>query len=855
MNENHNSPFNKSDEALEHAIHAAIEPSPMDVKQRVLETAAAWQYAAPGDAVATHDRFWRRMIFHHKRLSLAAASTVTALAVGLILYVTVFWPPATAYALEQTAHANNLITSYHVKITPPSALAGVGEAWVLQTVDGTPLCGRIDIFGGTRGDRVGIVARDQAEFWWKANKIRVVTDNQRWIDIALRQCMKMRPLFDPKLVFEQLQADQQSGRVQVATKEPSNDGDPITLTVTSKGDPGRRQVYEVDPQTKLLRSVTEYRSFDNEWKRHWQCDYLDYNRPIDPIVFQPVFPQGTKTIDPSKIDFAKLNLPEGKMSDAQIATKVAKTFFESFVAGRYQRLTQLNDVRTATWKVTTTVKQPGHSAETTTGTSMYLMPSHERNERIVEGRKEVEIIDGRKLNVINLIPSAKLAQITQYKKPSRSGRFHSLRKFIEVARQGELEEVERLGIKMIGGQEAEGFRVRYGSTVTTLWADPKQTLPICMERVVAFGPEEVRTVMSDFQFNMDLEESKFCFDVPAGYAIQTRPMDPPGYCVTTLVNMLKFAAEKNDGVFPPSLGERQGLFDTLQHAVTDIEKKYGKDSAEAFRQGGQILQDREFILHFLSTISPECNLHYAGKGIKLYTPGKPIFWYQEREMNYYRVICADLKVKDLTSEAFQHPLGPVAKPLGDDQFEVAFHYRPTRKVKSVYLTGSFNDWKLTAHRMDGPDRNGCFHTKLKLKKGTYEYKFVLDGKTWDSDPNNLWQGGFYGNSEAHVGLGFTSSGKPLGDDSFEVTFQYRPTKDAKAVYLAGSFNDWKPTALKMDGPDTQGRFSTSLKLKQGLVEYKFVVDGQTWETDSNHLWWTGPYRNTLLYVGPAETVQ
>ena len=65
-----------------------------------------------------------------------------------------------------------------------------------------------------------------------------------------------------------------------------------------------------------------------------------------------------------------------------------------------------------------------------------------------------------------------------------------------------------------------------------------------------------------------------------------------------------------------------------------------------------------------------------------------------------------------------------------------FRYKPAAKMKSVTLAGTFNEWNISAHALDGPDEEGYFSTRLRLKAGTYEYKFVLDGKTWMSDPNN-----------------------------------------------------------------------------------------------------------------------
>jgi hypothetical protein len=105
----------------------------------------------------------------------------------------------------------------------------------------------------------------------------------------------------------------------------------------------------------------------------------------------------------------------------------------------------------------------------------------------------------------------------------------------------------------------------------------------------------------------------------------------------------------------------------------------------------------------------------------------------------------------LTSELLSNLFGPKMKPLGEDLFEVTFSYQPKKPAEAVYLAGSFNDWKPTAHKMDGPDQQGRYTTRLKLKKGRYEYKFVLDGQTWQTDPENVLQTGFYRNSVFHVG--------------------------------------------------------------------------------------------------------
>ena len=54
---------------------------------------------------------------------------------------------------------------------------------------------------------------------------------------------------------------------------------------------------------------------------------------------------------------------------------------------------------------------------------------------------------------------------------------------------------------------------------------------------------------------------------------------------------------------------------------------------------------------------------------------------------------------------------------------------------SVSLVGSFNKWNLGAHPMK-KDKNGIWKIQIKLDKGSYYYKFVIDGKNWRADKKN-----------------------------------------------------------------------------------------------------------------------
>ena len=66
-----------------------------------------------------------------------------------------------------------------------------------------------------------------------------------------------------------------------------------------------------------------------------------------------------------------------------------------------------------------------------------------------------------------------------------------------------------------------------------------------------------------------------------------------------------------------------------------------------------------------------------------------------------------------------------------------------------------------------------------------------------------------------------------------VTFTVHAEKD-KAVYVAGEFNKWNPTAKKMAYKAKSGIYTATVKLAAGTYQYKFVIDG-TWCADPENV--------------------
>ena len=62
---------------------------------------------------------------------------------------------------------------------------------------------------------------------------------------------------------------------------------------------------------------------------------------------------------------------------------------------------------------------------------------------------------------------------------------------------------------------------------------------------------------------------------------------------------------------------------------------------------------------FVDSLPPEADAHYAGKGVSLGAADTPIFWYRPKDSKKYRVIYADLSVR----EADTPPNVPDAQPV------------------------------------------------------------------------------------------------------------------------------------------------------------------------------------------------
>lgn len=180
-------------------------------------------------------------------------------------------------------------------------------------------------------------------------------------------------------------------------------------------------------------------------------------------------------------------------------------------------------------------------------------------------------------------------------------------------------------------------------------------------------------------------------------------------------------------------------------------------------------------------------------------------------------------------------------PVLNGDGTVTFTYKDL-SAKSVVVAGPFGDgatWSATALQMKQDEETGLWSLTLNPSKlngnvdgDKIQYKFVVDGKTWVTDPNNEE---FDSGNSVFTYYTFNKAMKPVLNPDGTVIFSYDDNA-ATNVNVFGDFNSWN----KDDTPLTKnnaGIWTAKISPLDGAtsVTYKFIVDGTNYVADPNGL--------------------
>ena len=275
---------------------------------------------------------------------------------------------------------------------------------------------------------------------------------------------------------------------------------------------------------------------------------------------------------------------------------------------------------------------------------------------------EITIWEGGHTKEIMLQPAEKRVTVRNFTKPKdkSANREESrdlvagFRSLLLDARDKPGVQRESLGEKEIDGRRVVGFRLSGcglagcpPDSVMILWGDPKSGLPVRVETTMAMAPN-VKVTMSDFAFNVEMDESLFSIEPPAGYEVIQGPLiDASPAEEKDLVETFRDYSQWSGGPFP-------ALLDSVSLSAMATRLKwtslYRENPQEAQAKQQQKLDAAMAKLQrglwFTQRLPKEADSHYSGKGVSLGAADKPIFWYRPKDAKKYRVIYADLSVRD-----------------------------------------------------------------------------------------------------------------------------------------------------------------------------------------------------------------
>jgi outer membrane lipoprotein-sorting protein len=205
---------------------------------------------------------------------------------------------------------------------------------------------------------------------------------------------------------------------------------------------------------------------------------------------------------------------------------------------------------------------------------------------------------------------------------------------------------EELGTSEIDGRMLQGFRVTEGDVINTVWIDPQTRELVRVETQFTNAPG-MNVTMTDFQFDVDLDDSLFSLTPPEGYTRMEVQADVSAVAEQDMIAFLRaWSGWTKDNTFPPTLNPLE-----LQKVSMEMEQRgeFGKGQTT----GQQRKQDAMTMyrgIMFLTQLPADSNWRYAGEGVKFGNAGTGIFWYRPQGSDSYRVIYGDLSVKDVSEE-------------------------------------------------------------------------------------------------------------------------------------------------------------------------------------------------------------
>ncbi|MGB2866400.1 MAG: DUF2092 domain-containing protein [Sedimentisphaerales bacterium] len=301
---------------------------------------------------------------------------------------------------------------------------------------------------------------------------------------------------------------------------------------------------------------------------------------------------------------------------------------------------QLANARTMTYSVVT--RTPVESMPTLRLQMAFKEPGYMRT-TTADGY--INVIDWAQNKGISLWPPKREYidfEASNYQHDSAQDPFMVVEKLRTLPDQAD----EVLGEKEIDGRVLQGFRVTKDDMINTVWIDP-QTAQLVRVEIEYTNAPGMNTIMTDFQFNAELDDSLFSLVPPEGFTRLEVQADVSTVTEQDLIEYLQmWSTWTKDGTFPPTFNPLE-----LPKVTAEMIKqgKFGEGETSEQERRDEAMRMYRGIM-FVTQLPAESNWRYAGEDVKHGGAQTPIFWYKPEGSVTYRVIYSDLSVKEVALE-------------------------------------------------------------------------------------------------------------------------------------------------------------------------------------------------------------
>ncbi len=243
--------------------------------------------------------------------------------------------------------------------------------------------------------------------------------------------------------------------------------------------------------------------------------------------------------------------------------------------------------------------------------------------------------------------------------------------------------IQFVGMEVIDGMETELYKDMQSLNFlcTSIWVDPKTSLPVRVVRETIppvdanylpikmlslasedFGdnsgesaggnlsgnctPQYTKEVMTDFEWNVDLDPDLFNTEIPADYEPHEVNLSQPSEAY--LIEALGFWAEMSGGSFPADVND---LMDPNIIKPMIIKKfAKGQNPHQEYRDALSFMDPLRWGAIFAERKIIKGDWHANTEPVYFGEADKPLYWWQCEDSNDYRVIFGDLSTGNLPAE-------------------------------------------------------------------------------------------------------------------------------------------------------------------------------------------------------------